>query len=184
MKKYVFACPKCGAFYGGEGGALEHRCECGAKLNALEMPYSQWEAMSQEERKKFKRCYCEKMGIAPKQAAEPKSKIPRYEPIQESGWVSWLGCCGWLVVGAGVVLAIGMIANGGILIVPVVILVAVLSASGFMVLKGVAEDTRRIINEIGFFEEKYYRNMEKAMNEIRELKQMLREQKENAENEN
>lgn len=184
MKKYVFACPKCGAFYSAEGGALDHRCECGAKMNVLEIPYSQWEAMSQEDRKEFKRRYCEKVGIAPKQEAEPKSKIPRYEPIQESGWVSWLGCCGWLVVGAGAVLAIGMIANGGLLIVPVVILVAVLSASGFMVLKGVAEDTRRIINEIGFFKEKHSRDMEKALNEIHELKQMLREQKENAENEN
>lgn len=184
MKKYVFACPKCGEFYSAEGGALDHRCECGAKMNVLEIPYSQWEAMSQEERQEFKRCYCEKMVIGPKHETGTAGKTPRYEPIQESGWVSWLGCCGWLVVGAGAVLAIGMIARGGLLYAVVVILAAVMGASGFMVLKGVAEDTRRIINEIGFFKEKYSRDMEKALNEIHELKQMLREQKENAENEN
>ena len=176
MKKYVFACQKCGAFYTGEGGALDHRCECGEILDVLEIPYAEWTSMSKEKQAQFKKEYRAARGIEPKGAGV----APKYEPIPESGWVSWLGCCGWLIVGAGAITTVVAIAGGGLLLVPVVILAAVMSASGFMVLREVARDTRQNRNTLN----RQTLAIGKLEQELKELKQMLREKQENAENEN
>lgn len=99
----------------------------------------------------------------------------KYEPIEDSGWVPWLGCCGWLVIGAGVIAALVLLASGGVLYAAAVVPAAAMSASGFMVLREVAKDTRAIRNAIN----RHMIASGKTEQEVKELKQMLCEKKEN-----
>ena len=134
-------CPSCHEFYAIQKDTLTHSCnECGCMLKPVDYDFGIYSALSDEEKKNFKRKY-----IADH---FPKAYQKPFKPMPQSGWVGFMGCCGWFAViglliagfftflfgsyGAGIILMISAPISGGVLIL-------------FSI---VAEDVRHIRNQV------------------------------------
>lgn len=140
-RKYLAVCPCCHQFFSADKNPSAISCaECGCKLEPVDYDFGMYSALSEEEKSAFKLKY-----IAD-HFPEPYQKP--FKPLPQSGWVGFMGCCGWFAViglliagfftflfgsyGTGIILMISAPISGGVLIL-------------FSI---VAEDVRHIRNHV------------------------------------
>lgn len=147
MRRKLMACPRCGAFYSGGRNAKQTCDNCGEILEEVNISYDSWMAMNEEEKKKYKKEYRIK-----NQCNEGMLKnIKAYEDAPESDWETALGCMGWVIIGAGIIGAVGLLLSGIWIGVIVSLAAGMMCAAGCMVLKEVAVNVRTARNMLNKF---------------------------------
>ena len=134
-------CPSCHEFYAIQKDALTHSCnECGCMLKPVDYDFGIYSALSDEEKKNFKRKYI----------ADHFSKAYQkpFKPMPQSGLVGYIGCCGWLALVVCIIGCVFSLLSGGLVYAVVLALVGALSCGSLILFSIVAEDVRHIRNQV------------------------------------
>lgn len=145
--KHLAVCPRCHEFYSTEKYPSSVKCEeCGSVLQLVAHGYDLYSTLSDEEKTAFKRKYIEDHFPGSKPYQKP------FSPMPQSGWVSYIGCCGWLSLVVCMIGCVISFMSGGILYAVILALAGALSCGVLILFSIVAEDVRHIRNQV----DRYY----------------------------
>ena len=145
MAKMLVVCPKCYTFFSADQGKRIMRCsECGGDLERVDRDYLWYSSLAPSDKESFKNQYVlEHYG-----ANRSKTKHIPFHPMPQSGWVGYIGCCGWLALVLCIVGCIFSLLSGGLIYAVVLALVGALSCGSLILFSIVAEDVRHIRNQV------------------------------------
>ena len=146
-------CPCCREFYAPRRDPYTTSCEtCNVTLKPVNYDFGLYSALSDEKKKEFKAKYI----------AEhfPHPYIKPFEPMPLSGWSSYIGCCGVLLIVAAVIAGIFSFLSGSILFGLIMIIAGPASGGVLLLLSVIADDVRHIRNDVNKLQ--YDAKLEKA----------------------
>lgn len=145
--KQLYACPNCHTFYIGKPTALTRHCDtCKTPLKEVGFDYSRYAAFTDEQKKAFKKAYVESHFSA--SSHKPTVPVSSFVPLPQSGWVRYIGCCGWLALGLCLLCAVVSLMTGQILFAVGLAFAGALSCGALILFSIVAEDVRHIRNQV------------------------------------
>lgn len=145
MAKMLVVCPKCYTFFSAQEGKRNLRCEsCASELERVDFDYHRYESMNDQEKRDFKRQYVLDHYHVDRNQERP---VP-FKPMPQSGWVGFLGCCGWVTVIGLIIVGFLMFIFGGFGAGIALIIAAPISGGGLILFSIVAEDVRHIRNQV------------------------------------
>lgn len=154
MKKHLVSCPKCGAFYSTEENENIKCEECGAALDRVNIPYSEWQEMTLEQKNAFKREYRSQMGIKRSGDEKPFAETKRtggkkpFVPEGTPAGAKPVGCCGYIFLTMAFVGGLAALMVAGIWTALGVGIGCFATGMLFLLAETVANDVRQMKNAI------------------------------------
>lgn len=137
----LLICPRCHQFYSSESKPSSTHChECNCTLDLVYYEYERYAQLSDDEKTAFKKQYIENHYPTPYH--EP------FTPMPQSGWVSFIGYCGWLTVLSLVIAGIVTCMTGAFGAGLCLMIAAPASGGALILFSIVAEDVRHIRNQV------------------------------------
>lgn len=147
MQKHLYICPKCLAVSSTTEDADSKQClACNSPLFPVDVDYNAYASLAPYQREEWKKKY-----VADHYFEFYMQTKPEYEAMPQSGWASYIGCCGWVCLFLCIVGGIFACVTGAFL-VGIIAIIAGLASSGSLILFSiVAEDVRHIRNCVDYF---------------------------------
>lgn len=145
MSKMLVVCPKCYTFFSTQQSKRALRCDkCAVELESVDFDYYRYEKMSDQEKKNFKHQYVWDHYHVERGAERPAP----FHPMAQSGWVGFMGCCGWFTVIGLLIAGILCSVLGSFAIGIALMISAPISGGALILFSIVAEDVRHIRNQV------------------------------------
>lgn len=141
--KHLAVCPRCHQFYSTEKEPSTVNCEeCGSALQLVEHGYDLYSSLNDEEKTAFKEIYIKDHFPGSKPYHKP------FEPLPQSGWVGFVGFCGWFVVLTLVFAGVFIFLTGNFIGGLAFIIFGPVSGGTVVLFSIVAKDVRHIRNQV------------------------------------
>lgn len=141
--KHLAVCPRCHEFYSTDRDPSSVKCQdCGSALQLVEHGYDLYSTLSDEEKTAFKQNYIQDHFPGAKPYRKP------FTPMPQSGWVGFMGCCGWAAVFGLLIAGLFSFAFGSVAIGIALLISAPFAGGSAILFSIVAEDVRHIRNRV------------------------------------
>lgn len=140
-QKNLYICPRCYQFHVLKENAVFTNCaKCNAVLDLVHYDYERYSQLDDESKKAFRLQYID--------CHYSKKRADGFIPMPQSGWVSFIGLCGWISFVLCIIGSVFCLLSGGILYAIVVALAGAISCGLLILIAIIAEDVRHIRNQV------------------------------------
>lgn len=142
QNKKLLVCLKCHSFYSADQDKLGNVCpDCKCTLQYVPYSYERYSSLSDDQKDAFKASYI-------KDHLSSSNAPAVFEPLPQSSWVAFMGCCGWFTVIGLLIAGILCSVLGSFAIGIALMISAPISGGALILFSIVAEDVRHIRNQV------------------------------------